>query len=105
MNAVASSDFQPKGVRESRADHVAAKATDSIQELERVLDLSGVMSGGTLGQKSVEQERPSLAASSGKDRAYKAGKSKAHGARRESEELVVPKKACNQTRWREGAPL
>jgi hypothetical protein len=105
MNAVASSDYQPKGVWEGRADHVAAKATDRTQELERVLDLSGVVSGGTLGQKSVEQERPSLAALSGKDRAYKAGRSKANGARRESEEPIVAGKACKTTRWREGAPL
>ena len=39
-----------------------AKATDSSQELERLLDLSGVVSGGTLLQKDVEQERPYLAA-------------------------------------------
>ena len=70
VNAVASSNYQPKGVREGRAAHVTAKATDSIQELERMLDLPGIASGGTLVQKSVEQERPYLAAWSGKDRAY-----------------------------------
>jgi hypothetical protein len=52
-----------------------------------------------------EQERPYLAAKSGKDRAYKAGRQKAHGARRESEGSTVPKKACKITRWREGALL
>jgi hypothetical protein len=36
-------------------------------------DLSGVSGGGTLGQNNAEQERPYLAAESGKDRAYKAG--------------------------------
>lgn len=105
MNAVASSDYQPKGVWEGRADHVTAKATDSTQELERVVDLPGVASGGTLGQKNAEQERPSLAAPSGKDRTYKAGWLKANGARRESEEPIVPAKARSTTRWREGAPL
>ena len=54
-----------------------------------MLDLSGVASGGTLGKSGAEQERPSPAASSGKDRAYKAGRLKSHGAGRESERLVV----------------
>ncbi len=42
---------------------------------------------------------------SGKDRAYKAGRLKLGGARRESERSVVPEKACKITRWREGALL
>jgi hypothetical protein len=105
VNAEASSNYQPKGVWEGRAAHVTAKATDSSLELERLLDLSGVVGGGTLAQKSVEQERPSPAAWSGKDRWYKAGRLKANGAGRETEGLVVPGKACSQTRWREGALL
>jgi hypothetical protein len=72
---------------------------------ERVLDLLGVAGGGTLGQSNAEQERPYLAAWSGKDRAYKAGWLKSRGARRESERLEVPKKARSKTRWREGALL
>jgi hypothetical protein len=72
---------------------------------ERVLDLSGVSGGGTLGQSKAEQERPYLAAKSGKDRAYKAGWLKSRGAGRESEGLVLPMKACSKTRWREGALL
>src|SRR5450432_4932760 len=39
---------------------------------ERMLDLPGVPGGGTLGKSNAEQERPYLAAKSGKDRAYKA---------------------------------
>jgi hypothetical protein len=70
-----------------------------------MLDLPGVSGGGTSEQSSVEQERPYLVAKSGKDRAYKAGRLKAHGARRESERSEVPKKACKTTRWREGALL
>ena len=70
-----------------------------------MLDLSGVAGGGTLGKSSAEQERPYLAAESGKDRAYKAGWLKSHGAGRESEGSVVPRKACKTTRWREGALL
>ena len=72
---------------------------------ERMLDLSGVSGGGTLGKSNAEQERPYWAAKSGKDRAYKAGRLKSHGARRESEGSIVPRKACSKTRWREGALL
>ena len=72
---------------------------------ERLLDLSGVWGGGTFAEKSVEQERPYLAAKSGKDRAYKAGRLKWSGAGRESEGFVVPMKACKTTRWREGTLL
>ena len=72
---------------------------------ERVLDLPGVAGGGTSGQNRAEQERPYLAAWSGKDRGYKAGRLKSHGAGRESERSEVPKKACKTTRWREGALL
>jgi len=70
-----------------------------------LLDLLGVAGGGTFGKKGAEQERPYLAAKSGKDRAYKAGRRKTHGAGRESEGLIVPKKACKTTRWREGVLL
>lgn len=72
---------------------------------EWVLDLSGVDSCGTLGKSIVEQERSSLAAKSGNDRGYKAGRLKSRGARRKSEGFVVPEKACSKTRWREGALL
>ena len=70
-----------------------------------MLDLLGVAGGGTLGQSNAEQERPYLAAWSGKDRGYKAGWLKSRGAGRESERLEVPKKARSKTRWREGALL
>ncbi len=70
-----------------------------------MLDLSGVVGGGTLGKNKAEQERPYLAAWSGKERAYKAGWLKAPGAGRESEGTAVPVKACSKTRWREGSLL
>jgi hypothetical protein len=70
-----------------------------------MLDLSGVEGGGTFPEKKAEQERPYLAAQSGKDRAYKAGRRKARGTRRESEGFIVPRKARKITRWREGALL
>ena len=72
---------------------------------ERMLDLSGVSGGGTLGKSNVEQERSYLAALSGKDRAYKAGWLKSRGAGRKSEGSVLPTKACSKTRWREGTLL
>ena len=80
----------------------------NIQHSERpdgMLDLSGVSGGDTLGKSMAEQERPSPAAKSGKDRAYKAGRLKVRGAGRESEGFVVPAKACNTTRRREGTLL
>ncbi len=70
-----------------------------------MLDLPGVAGGGTWVQSNAEQERPCLAASSGKDRAYKAGRLKSRGAGRESERSVVAEKARKITRWREGALL
>jgi hypothetical protein len=70
-----------------------------------VLDLSGVSGGGTLGKSNAEQERSYLAAESGKDRGYKAGRLKTHGAGRKSEGPIIPVKACSKTRWREGALL
>jgi len=72
---------------------------------ERLLDLLGVEGGGTFRKKNAEQERPYLAAESGEDRAYKAGRLKSRGAGRESEGFVVPRKACKTTRWREGTLL
>ena len=70
-----------------------------------MLDLSGVAGGGTFPKRIAEQERPYPAAKSGKDRVYKAGRRKARGAGRESEGCVVPEKACNTTRRREGTLL
>ena len=72
---------------------------------ERLLDLSGVEGGGTFPEKNAEQERPYLAVKSDKDRAYKAGRLKVYGAGRETEGFVVPMKACNTTRRREGTLL
>ena len=40
---------------------------------EWMMDLPGVVGGGTLGKSNAEQERPYLATESGEDRAYKAG--------------------------------
>jgi hypothetical protein len=72
---------------------------------ERLLDLFGVEGGGTFPKKIAEQERPSPAAMSGKDRVYKAGRLKVRGAGRESEGFAVPMKARNTTCRREGTLL
>jgi hypothetical protein len=70
-----------------------------------MLDFPGVSGGGTLGKNNAEQERSYLAALSGKDRAYKAGRLKSRGAGRKSEGSVLPMKVRSKTRWREGALL
>lgn len=41
VKAAASSDYQPKGVRDGRASHVTAKATDSVKQSEATLDVPG----------------------------------------------------------------
>ena len=88
----------------SRSCHGEGNRQHSV-EPDGMLDLLGVAGGGTLRKNNAEQERPYLAALSGKDRAYKAGWLKSHGAGRESEGFVVPEKACSKTRWREGTLL
>jgi hypothetical protein len=87
----------------SRSSHGEGKRQHP--EPDGVLDLFGVGGSGTSGQNNAEQERPYLAVLSDKDRAYKAGRLKALGARRESERPILPRKACNTTRRREGALL
>ena len=105
VNAEASSNYQPKGVWEGRAAHVTAKATDSILDSERKLDLPGVWAAARWERTARNRRDPTRQPESGKDRAYKAGRLKSHGAGRESERSVVPKKTCKTTRWREGALL
>jgi hypothetical protein len=89
VNAIATSYLQPKGVREGRAGHVAAKATDSIAVRRECWTSPGSQAVARWDGSTTEQERPSPAAKSGKDWTYKAGKSKADGAGRESEGFVV----------------
>jgi hypothetical protein len=87
----------------SRSDHGEGNRQSSRPEGR--LDLPGVLGGGTLRKNRAEQERSYPAAESSKDRTYKAEWLKADGAGRKSEGLIVPGKACSQTRWREGALL
>jgi hypothetical protein len=72
VNASASSDSQPKGVRERRADHVTAKAMHSVLVLERALGLPGVWAAARC-EGSVRNTRdPRRQPASGKDRSHKA---------------------------------
>jgi hypothetical protein len=62
----ASSDYQPKGVREGRAGHFAAKATDSALDPERELDLSGVVAAARQQRSMWNRRDPSRRLMSGK---------------------------------------
>jgi len=73
VNASASSDYQPKGVREGRAAHVTAKATHSVPAPERTLGLLGVWAAARYEGMMRNRRDPPLQPTSGKDRAYKAG--------------------------------
>lgn len=67
--------------------------------------LRGCEAAARLDRRARNRRDPTWQPASGKDRAYKAGWLKSHGAGRESEGLVVPRKARKTTRWREGALL
>ena len=58
VNAAASSDSQPKGVREGRAAHVTAKAIDNVLLIRVDTGPLRGICGGTLPQLCAEQERP-----------------------------------------------
>ena len=73
MNALASSNHQPKGVREGRAGHVAAKAMHSALGPERALGLPGVWAAARFEGAVRNRRDPPRRPSSGEDRAYKAG--------------------------------
>jgi hypothetical protein len=70
----ASSEYQPKGVWECRADHVAAKAMHSAcRGPANVLGLPGVMAAARFDREVWNTRDPSRWLTSSKDRAYKAG--------------------------------
>jgi hypothetical protein len=88
----ASSDCQPKGVRGGRADHVAAKATDSVVNRRRHWTPPGYWRRH--GVKEWWGTRETLPGSSRWAKTERIrGRPKANGARRESEGFVVPGKA------------
>jgi hypothetical protein len=55
----ASSQYQPKGVREGRAGHTAAKARDTELDPERSVDLSGVLAAARLHRSMWNRRDPS----------------------------------------------
>ncbi len=62
----APSEYQPKGVWESRAGHVTAKATDSAREApERALDLPGVVAAARQHRSMWNRRGPSRRPTSG----------------------------------------
>jgi hypothetical protein len=67
--------------------------------------LRGCEAAARLDRRMRNRRDPSWRPTSGKDRAYKAGRLKSRGAGRESEGPVVPMKARKTTRWREGVLL
>jgi len=100
----ASSDYQPKGVWESRAGHGAAKATHSAwKDPERVLGLPGVVAAARLDRTVWNTGDPSPQPSRAKTVRIRR-EPKSNGAGRKSEGFVVPVKAMT-SRWREGALL
>jgi len=58
VKAAASSDYQPKGVRDGRAAHVTAKATDSVKQSEVTLDIPGVAGHGTFHSTMRDRRDP-----------------------------------------------
>jgi len=58
VKAAASSDYQPKGVRDGRAAHVTAKATDSVKQSEATLDIPGVEGHGTFDSTMRDRRDP-----------------------------------------------
>lgn len=72
VNATASSDPQPKGVRERRAGHVAAKAMHSVLVPERTLGLPGVRAAARCEGAVRNTRDPRRQPTSGKDHAHKA---------------------------------
>ena len=69
----ASSDYQPKGDRECRAGHVAAKADAQCRvDPDGALGLSGVLAAARAEGEGWNTRDPSRQPTSGKDRAHKA---------------------------------
>lgn len=62
----ASSDYQPKGVREGRAAHVTAKATDRVPDPERALALPGVLAAARDNSTTRNRGGPPRQPASGK---------------------------------------
>jgi hypothetical protein len=71
VNVAASTDYQPKGVREGRAAHVTAKATDSVLAPDRALDLPGVLTAARDHRNVRNKRGPTRCLTSRQTAAYK----------------------------------
>ena len=103
VNISASTNYQPKGVRESRAAHVTAKAMHSVLKPDGTLGLPGVWMTarfeGTIRNRRGPTRRPAL----GKDHWYKAV-AESQGSR-EGVRGVHSTDEVPETGWREGTLL
>jgi len=94
VKSAASTYSQPKGVWEGRAAHITAKATDSMRESERVLDLPGVWDAGW-GEGAMRDRRDPSAQPRRQGGSYKP-KAKSRVVQRESEGAIVPLMVAEQ---------
>ena len=115
VKLAASSNYQPKGVREGRAAHITAKAKDIEFSSEHSMDLSGVERAGrdeslvrdrrdpTRQSSRTKTERIRPEAENARSRA--GVRAERRGAAAFSPGSVVRKKACGKTRRTEGTLL
>ena len=99
----ASSNYQPKGAWECRADHVTAKAMHTTQEPERVVGLPGVLAAAR-GERSMRNRRgPPRPPTSGQAGRMSAGAE--IGRCREGVRGGHSTDEGGESRWREGPLL
>ena len=103
VNAIASSDFQPKGDWEGRAGHATAKATDRILGPERILDIPGVEAAARFERAVRNRRDPTRQPSQAKTGRIRRN---AESARRWEEVRGAGSTGEDvETRWREAALL
>ena len=100
VNISASTNYQPKGVWESRAAHFTAKATHSTLKPDCVLGLPGVWMAARFEGTIRNRRGPTRQPTSGKDRWYKAGAESQRS--REGVRGVHSTWEGPETGWREG---
>lgn len=95
----ASSDYQPKGVWESRAAHVTAKAIDIVLVPERTMALPGVLVVARCDSSMRNRRGPTRWSNVGSTRAYKGETEEARG--REGVRGGHGTEEGVETRWRD----
>jgi len=103
VNAAASSDYQPKGDWEGRAGHVTAKATDSVLDPERALDLPGVWAAARSDRSVWNRRGPTRRPASGE--AVRISAEREVARRREGVRGGRSTWEGVERRWREGPLL